>query len=642
MDMRRAEFFSQSGEHRLSEFRKELETNFESSSIVVPRVERFFETLVGFHKGYLDLTGRHQRRYESHLRRFMAFVTDFYLVMQHATRSAYEQQVDGEVMEMTRYDFSTPSFIKGFMQKWRLSPDINEDWYATRIKKVMKALAKMPPKFQKLCLLDLPPELHYHIMRHAATEDVRRLGATCRVLREISISFIYERREVTLKFDLLRNYGGSAQLLDMSEEEARANLHQQAQDAQAKFLSEIDLLLAHEEPLRRMRSLSVKDAWISVVKERIGINAGSQGYDDYWQPILRGIEEVLRRVRLTRFQSVSFGLTPPILTALAQMGTLRRLQLNDFPSQLSVEVLATLPRMSSVVNVSWVYHRDAQDDILELLALTPCVRCLIITAFRDTPLYIPESPAGFFQRCNPFRTLERLYICEISMEDIHQFIAWIRTGASTGNGLRLTHFKLEMSRGLDRTQIVSLVDALESAPLRILALEGILYAGLDVFDCVAEKFPRLEALTLVRRENWLQTETKPCVWPHTTWEYAPHLARFQCLKYFAWNFCMEPAFATTAWDLPLMESGYPEHSIPFPSRWNDAVEEHSCFEWKCLARLFLVHCKTLEHLAFLHRTSPVLAFDIQRGLDGKIDIISHQWEMFVVLPRGLVSDVAAT
>lgn len=80
-----------------------------------------------------------------------------------------------------------------------------------------------------------------------------------------------------------------------------------------------------------------------------------------------------------------------------------------------------------------------------------------------------------------------------------------------------------MNLSLDREQLMDLISALETAPLRVLALGGISYAKLDLFDRLAEAFPDPEALTLVLRES-RQTSTTPCTWPHATWEYAPSRA----------------------------------------------------------------------------------------------------------------------
>ncbi|OCH95343.1 hypothetical protein OBBRIDRAFT_788220 [Obba rivulosa] len=592
----------------------------------MPRLERFFETLIGFHEGSLDLTGRHQRRYEAHLKRFMSFVTDFYLAMQHASRVVVEQDLGRTVVKMTMYEFSAPAIIEEFRTKWNLSRSIGEDYYARQISKVMKAMKRLPPKFQKLCLLDLPPELHHYIMNLARIEEARSLGATCRTLREISISYIYERHDIILKFDILRNCGDSGELNGMSEEEGTTSLRAQAQEARAKFLSEIDFMLAHGDILRRMRTLTVKDDWLSVFKQRIDIHSASASYADYWQPIITGVEDLLQRVHLATFISGTFGLTSGMLTALAQMNTLHSLQLSDCPFQPILDELAILPRISSVMNLLLVFHREAGEHQLELLSLLPNVRCLVIKAFKNNPLCIPDTPEGFFQRCNPFRSLEHLEISELSREDIHRLASWMRASALSGGGLHLTHFKLDMSVGLDRDELMNLIDVLGMAPLRILIFEGISYAGLDLFDRLADMFPRLEALTLIRRENMLQTETKPCAWPHATWEYAPHLARFQCLKYFAWNFCIEPVFETTAWDLPLMESGFPEAEACDMLEWTREWDEHSSYEWKELARLFLSHCGTLEHIVFLHRIVSVLALDVERGMDGKVKVTSHQWD----------------
>jgi hypothetical protein len=50
------------------------------------------------------------------------------------------------------------------------------------------------PQIQVLRLLNLPPELLFHIMEVAGMEGARLLGSTCKLLRAISLPFIYRVR----------------------------------------------------------------------------------------------------------------------------------------------------------------------------------------------------------------------------------------------------------------------------------------------------------------------------------------------------------------------------------------------------------------------------------------------------------------
>lgn len=389
-----------------------------------------------------------------------------------------------------------------------------------------------------------------------------------------------------------------------------------------KLLSQIDFILAHPEILRRMQKLTIKDEWPGLIKEAMGIESYMVGHAAFFKQILGGIENVLGRLNLSELCCMAVDLTPGMLEALARMDALRTAEFVDCPSHPGPAELAALPRLSSVTNACLTIRHEAEDDLLELMALLPNVRCLVIEASGGADFEIPGAPQDFSQWCNPFRCLERLYISQIG--DIDALSSWLRLCASAVGGLRLTHFKLKVGPGLEEDELMNLIGALETAPLRVLVLEGIAYAELDLFDILAETFPQLEALTLIRRENTSQITTKPCGWPHATWEYAPHLAGFRCLKYFAWNFRIDPVPETVTWDLPLMEAGFAD-----PAAWPEKDwETDAMYECKSVADLFEAYCETLEILVCLSKPANTLVWDSRSRHFGGVGRASYQRELF--------------
>jgi hypothetical protein len=77
---------------------------------------------------------------------------------------------------------------------------------------------------------------------------------------------------------------------------------------------------------------------------------------------------------------------------------------------------------------------------------------------------------------------------------------------------------------LDFEIIIELLRCFQSAPLRVLALEGLAEAEFDLFVVIAEYFPMLAGLTLVSWESNRQVRNRLVTWPHASWEYAPYLA----------------------------------------------------------------------------------------------------------------------
>ncbi|EMD33956.1 hypothetical protein CERSUDRAFT_117485 [Gelatoporia subvermispora B] len=176
---------------------------------------------------------------------------------------------------------------------------------------------------------------------------------------------------------------------------------------------------------------------------------------------------------------------------------------------------------------------------MDVFLLLPNVRSLVLSAWHEAPLHFRSAYA---ERANPFHTIKRLAVHHVFQADFSHFAAWIRECAAAVGGLRLTHFKLTAGLGLARAQIQEVLSALAAAPLRMLtlALEVVLWAEPELLECISEMCPEFEALTLLCRENALQTQTKACVWLPPTWTYAPHLAGLRRPLVFAWNFYIEP------------------------------------------------------------------------------------------------------
>lgn len=68
-----------------------------------------------------------------------------------------------------------------------------------------------------------------------------------------------------------------------------------------------------------------------------------------------------------------------------------------------------------------------------------------------------------------------------------------------------------------------------------------------------------------------------------------------------------------------MEAGFTEEPC-------DPLTPDTCLvDWTYMARLFLAHCGTLETMAFLSKVTAPLAFEIQRGEGGDVEITCNEY-----------------
>jgi hypothetical protein len=192
-------------------------------------------------------------------------------------------------------------------------------------------------------------------------------------------------------------------------------------------------------------------------------------------------------------------------------------------------------------------------------------------------------------------TLERLYLETSDPNDIPVFLGWFRSMATT-SPLRLTHFKLFSGIGISDLDMIELLRSIQGPLMQILVLEGLANAGFGLFDIIPEFFPALVGLTLIRRSN-RQVRTRLATWPHPSWEYAKHIARFSHLQYFAWNSNIILSRPATS-PLILFEQGFLDDSTPIEiwiKHGFDAFfdEDH----WTALT--FAAHCPSLQMFSII-------------------------------------------
>lgn len=205
--------------------------------------------------------------------------------------------------------------------------------------------------------------------------------------------------------------------------------------------------------------------------------------------------------------------------------------------------------------------------------------------------------------------LERLSLDNVCLPLLSDFTAFFAQHPEATT--HLTHFKLHMDWGLDDSDAQTLLLALESAPMEVLALEGLAEADFPLFDQITSQYPCLQALTLVRRHNASQHRNKLAIWPRASWKYASRFSGFKNLRHFCWNFFTEYWDATPSAIVAfendfeplspattpsfLSSSSSPSPSIVKEQTYFDLTDEMPYFlDTHHMALPFAAHCPSLE------------------------------------------------
>ena len=133
-----------------------------------------------------------------------------------------------EPIMVTELIVDPPDLLHRVEEKWQfrlrdttvlldiMSTYCNHEWLCTHLTPSIeetKAVFKHhpEPQIQRRNLLDLPPELLHQVMAAAYADDAMRLGSTCKLLREISLQYIYQ---VCIDFTLIDKEGDSKNFAD--------------------------------------------------------------------------------------------------------------------------------------------------------------------------------------------------------------------------------------------------------------------------------------------------------------------------------------------------------------------------------------------------------------------------------------------
>ncbi|TFK56595.1 hypothetical protein OE88DRAFT_1803274 [Heliocybe sulcata] len=575
---------------------------------------RFLGVIKGFHTGTLDLIGRHEWRYRRYYERWERFLPDFNLVAEHTV--IIEEEIHPFPDEPDfgwkedRHIVHALDILKAFEKKWD-APDWDLLYPITM--RTKKALRKHPePIFQKLPLPDLPTELLEQIMSSLGQSKARLLGSTCRLLREISLRFgIYEYRSLVLTC----RPGPSP-----ADDE---KLNQLAHAAKVRLMNIMDELLARPDIMEKMLRFNAYDEWLSSspLGERAGIVTRNEdiqfGFDinkEFYGPLYRKMAGFIRTgTNLVSLNLSCLLITPAIVRAIAslpRLHTVSMISCNFGDGLRTFPVL--LPSSSSIIDLDITFPSVLWDNEIYWAFLTMCprVRLLSVMGDSDHDFEIPSDPV-LWRAYNPWSTVERLSIVHLCRFGTLYLARWIIEGKLRAP-IRLTHVKVDSQWPINRNELFELIDALEGAPLKVLALCGIRYAGRDLIERIAEVFPELEGLTLIhRRKRDKSDEDRLAIWPHASWEYGPAFSGFHCLEHIGMN--LYTPTITDYVDSGLMVRMENDEE---DEDGRDEVYLSEDLDNETVVRVFATCCHTLKSFTFYNRMSLQPTYLISRRPDG--------------------------
>jgi len=325
------------------------------------------------------------------------------------------------------------------------------------------------------------------------------------------------------------------------------------------LLKNAEFLMKTPHINRRIQKLILSDEWW--VHRRAYPNENNPFIlsMDFYKSAHQIFASVLRCTsKLTTLVLRNLELGPEFTRRISDMPTLHTLDLHlcRIPRMVRKRlVLESFPLSLHVANLHIYMDSSFQETHSQWYALLLCPRIRTLSVVQYGAGTFPALDTSFWNKCQ-LAVLERLSLDNIDYRDLEELTKWflVKGGDSgrdtaatatassrskTTSPLLLTHFKLHMQWGIPDSDILSLLLALQRAPLEVLVLEGLAEVEFVILECIASQYPDLTALTLVRRQNPSQHQNKLVVWPHASWEYASHLRGFKGLRHFCWNFLTE-------------------------------------------------------------------------------------------------------
>jgi hypothetical protein len=163
---------------------------------------------------------------------------------------------------------------------------------------------------------------------------------------------------------------------------------------------------------------------------------------DFYAPIFHRLKRILQAAfNLFKLTIVTTNITPEFLQITGGISTLHTLSFSRCDGFAGV---ATLVAQFEIGH--GLYRSFQRFQHMAYLSSVPSASDFV--GPRDTP----RPSTTIRERCNPFMTLERVYLDQFGSDDISTLSAWMfeTSGNIVNPGLRLTHFKLHTRWGVQQ------------------------------------------------------------------------------------------------------------------------------------------------------------------------------------------------
>ncbi|KAI5831563.1 hypothetical protein K523DRAFT_346023 [Schizophyllum commune Tattone D] len=465
-------------------------------------VERFFHILIGFHTGTLDSIGRFPARYERARTRLAAFVDDLKIVTKGSTGDSQPPRRDFDPSE-------PPTLWQEFARKWQLGLVADYDFVICKLENWEKVVEKDPhPRFQVLCLLDLPPEILNHVMS-VSDQQCRRWYVTCKLLQELASNFVYETIEYHMETNLVAKDAVDDIPADAEDRysKIRACVHQAAFAQRDAIYERMRRATRTEAIYRQTRCLTFHESWTDEWPTFYPFNFVDYmdiPYYELFDPLFKRLRRQLLRSPVVEFSYRTRYITEALWAALSGCETLRDLELEtivpaDVQWAMAPSVVNLRLRMEHLrYEANWLWN----------------IAC-----------FCPSM----------------LFLCVIGHEDhgapYAPNLTILADAITVAGPAPLTHLSISpIASHVKQDVALALCDSFRQAPhLRVLRLACLQYARPEFLALLGECAPDLTMLVLEFCPSVSAKVLRPSPWPRPSFEYAPHLAAFSRLEHLGLN-----------------------------------------------------------------------------------------------------------
>ncbi|KAL1717992.1 hypothetical protein EV715DRAFT_264295 [Schizophyllum commune] len=601
---------------------------------------RLFESLIGYHTGSLDLTGRHPPRYMKLCTQIVAMAMELFAMKDKVTISTREV-LDWDFAQMKKvpcvevvYDFEPPTLWDEFADKWHVKYSHDYGTLQRGVERCLSTIGAAKVRFQELLLTDLPPELLDYIISIASTEELAAWSGTCELLRDHALTYAYEE----IKYLLDSVHTLDADLMEKlrkrkdGQEKANNYVRKVALRQRNATVNRMRHILRQKDALAKTKKIILYEDWTCDHwrwSELLGCS-----YNDFVGPLIKPLAQQIRLAPLTEFSYRSRSLYGLVWKAISQCPTLHTLTLLT-----SLPVSVQWPLATSVVNLALHMTEAYQPDFLWEI-VTYCPSALYLGVFAPSRRGGTSIPRVVFGG-NAYNPLTQLRRIELHGMDPGSII--VLAEAFVAAGLPpLTHFAISAPTNshITREPVFALIRSLHNArQLQTLCISTLQYVQPDLFALIGENLPGLRLLALEHQPSkYREVRKGGTLWPRPSFEYAPHLAALPHLRHLGINISSYD-LAYTPRAMHRLENGYDgaededEHALNllFSRSTEDVdldmedprrIDRLGDSALRATARLFAVHGQGLQTMS-LNTPSllcPGSSWAVDRDAGGKVTL----------------------